>query len=143
MPILRTNADLPLPDLLTLYEAVGWTAYTRQPSSLAQAIASSTFVVTAWEGDRLVGLARCLSDEVAICYLQDVLVHPDFQGAGVGRQLMTSCLERFAAVRTHLLLTDDEPRQRAFYASLGYSNTRELTKVRLNAFVQMKGVDLA
>lgn len=139
---LIATSSPPLPQLLALYNAVGWTAYARDEAGLEKAIRNSTYVVSAWDGEQLVGLARCLSDDVSICYLQDILVHPDHQRRGIGRRLMENCLERFDHVRTKVLLTDDEERQHAFYKSFGYKNTRELEKIPLNAFVQMKGVDL-
>lgn len=133
----------PLPQLIGLYNAVGWAAYTRDEAGLLEkAIRNSTYVVCAWDGEQLVGLARCLSDDASICYLQDILVHPDHQRRGIGRRLMENCLERFDHVRAKVLLTDDEERQHIFYKSLGYKNTRELTKIPLNALAQMKDVDL-
>ena len=49
-------------------------------------------------------------------------------------QLLAHCLERYAHVRTKLLLTDAEERQLAFYAAQGFTNARELG---LNAFLRM------
>ena len=50
---------------------------------LAAAILGSSFVVTARaDGGALVGLARAVSDEQTICYLQDVLVHPAWRRRG-------------------------------------------------------------
>jgi GNAT superfamily N-acetyltransferase len=83
-----------------------------------------------------VGLARVISDGATICYLQDVLVHPDEQRTGIGRSLVRAVLEPFASVRRKVLLTDDEPAQRAFYESLGYSETREHAEGTLRAFVR-------
>jgi hypothetical protein len=40
-----------------------------------------------------------------------------------------------------VLLTDDEERQRAFYESLGYKNTKDLEKIKLNAYVQIAGIE--
>src|SRR5262245_30752112 len=105
------TGETTLEHLLPLYESVGWAAYTRDPQALARAVAHSTWVARAWDGSRLIGLARALSDEVAIAYLQDVLVHPEYQRHGVGRALVVACAERFAHVRMHVLMTDDEPRQ--------------------------------
>jgi ribosomal protein S18 acetylase RimI-like enzyme len=134
-PVLRTGRDLPLSELLALYEAVGWTAYTRDPEGLARAVANSTYVASLWEGERLVGLARVLSDDVSICYLQDILVHPQLQGRGLGRRMVEHCLERFAHVRQKVLLTDDEERQKRFYAALGFRKVSEMP-FPLNAYVR-------
>lgn len=137
---LRTDESIPGDQLVQLYQAVGWEAYVQDPEGLARAVANSTLVVAAWQEDRLIGLARCLSDDVAIVYLQDILVHPDWQGQGVGRQLLEACLKRFAHVRQKVLLTDDEERQRIFYESMGFVNTREFAPWTLNAYVMIKGL---
>lgn len=137
---LQTGSEIPFDQLVDLYNAVGWLAYTNdeQRPKLQQALQNSTHVVTAWDGAQLIGLARCLSDEVAVCYLQDILVHPAYQRKGVGRKLMEHCLARFAHVRMQILLTDDEERQKLFYASLGFENTREIEWARFNVFVRFK-----
>jgi GNAT superfamily N-acetyltransferase len=123
-------------ELTDLYRSVGWTAYTAAPDLLERAIAGSSFVVVARRGGRLVGLARAVSDDATICYLQDVLVRPDEQRGGVGRALVTAVLDRYAAVRQKVLLTDDEPGQRRFYESLGYAEIRDVGEGTLRAFVQ-------
>lgn len=70
---LGANEPVDIDELVALYEAVGWSAYTREPEALRAAIAGSSFVVTARRGTRLVGLARAISDGAMDCYLQDVL----------------------------------------------------------------------
>lgn len=49
---------------------------------------------------------------------------------------MTEALAPFASVRQKVLLTDDEPGQRAFYESLGFTEIRDLDDGSLRAFVQ-------
>jgi GNAT superfamily N-acetyltransferase len=134
--IVEQATDVPLAELLDLYGSVGWTAYTARPDVLRAALAGSSFVVTARRGGRLVGLARAVSDGATICYLQDILVRPDEHRTGVGRALATAVLDRYAHVRQKVLLTDDDPGQRAFYESLGYAETRDLGDGTLRAFVR-------
>ncbi|HLE11032.1 MAG: hypothetical protein A2504_10505 [Bdellovibrionales bacterium RIFOXYD12_FULL_39_22] len=129
-------------DIIELYRLVGWDNYTDEPSSLKSAFLNSTYVAVAIQENKVCGVARSISDDVSIHYLQDIIVAPNFQRQGVGRKLLNEVLKRFAHVRTHLLLTDDEEKQVNFYKSLGYSNTRELKEVPLNAFVKMNGIDL-
>ena len=129
-----TSPDLG--DVVALYRAVGWTTYADHPEMLQAALAGSTRVVTAHRSGRLVGLARVISGGASICYLQDVLVHPDEQRNGTGRQLVLAGLEPYAGVRQKVLLTDDEPGQRAFYESLGYTEVHEYADVTVRAFVR-------
>ncbi|TLM81532.1 MAG: GNAT family N-acetyltransferase [Actinobacteria bacterium] len=138
---IRSGAGLPLEAVVALYDSVGWAAYTRDPAGLQTALRNSTFVVTAWRDSQLIGLARAFSDDVAIAYLQDILVQPEFQRGGVGRRLVQACLERFAHVRALVLLTDDSTAQLRFYAALGFKNTRDLVRQPLNAFVRMPGLE--
>jgi GNAT superfamily N-acetyltransferase len=121
---------------LPLYEAAGWTSYTRDPATLAAALRGSSFVAVVHDGDRLVGLVRAISDDATISYVQDVLVHPDAQRRGIGAALMAAVAGRYAHVRQHVLLTDDEASQRAFYESLGYAETRDFGEGTLRAFVR-------
>lgn len=118
-----------------LYRAVGWSTYADDLTTLVAALKGSSRVVVARRGGRLVGLARVISDGASICYLQDVLVDPGEQRCGVGTALVHSAFGPYAAVRQKVLLTDDEPGQRAFYESLGFRETRDFGVGNLRAFV--------
>lgn len=139
---LRDDAELPADQVVALYDAVGWTAYTADPASLHAALVASTWVVSAWHDQRLIGLARVLSDNAHVAYLQDILVHPDLQGSGVGRALAEAFLEQFSHVRQKVLLCDGTDGQARFYESLGFTNLAWLRKTPLAAFVRIEGVDL-
>lgn len=123
-------------ELVSLYAAVGWTAYTQDPDRLLRAVSASHRVVTARQDGRLVGLARTLSDGETIAYLQDILVDPQVQRAGVGRRLAQVLFDAYGRVRQHVLLTDAHPGQRAFYEDLGFTEVHEHTP-QLRAFVRL------
>ena len=143
MEILSDWEQVQFEKIVNIYNAVGWQAYTKDIESLKKAFEKSTYVLIAMIDEHVVGIARSISDEVSIHYLQDILVHPEFQKKGIGRKLLNLMLERFENVRTHMILTDDEEKQLKFYESLGYKNTRGLKEVPLNSFVKMKGVELS
>jgi GNAT superfamily N-acetyltransferase len=134
---LRVGSELPFEQVLALYAAVGWTAYTRDPETIRAGLRGASFVAAAYDGDRLVGLVRAVSDDATVSYVQDVLVHPDSQRCGVGAALMRAVAERYPQVRQHVLLTDDEPGQRAFYESLGYAEISRFGDGTLRAFVRV------
>jgi ribosomal protein S18 acetylase RimI-like enzyme len=119
----------------SLYRAVGWTTYADDVPTLSAALKGSSRVVVARREGRLVGLARVISDGATICYLQDVLVDPGEQRRGIGTALVLSAFGPYGAVRQKVLITDDEPRQRAFYESLGFRETRDYEAGSLRAFV--------
>lgn len=126
-----------------LYDSVGWSGYTRDLSVLLAAINGSDCLFIARENHTLIGLARAISDDASILYVQDILVRPTHQGKGIGRGLLKAVLARYEHVRQKVLLTDDRPEQLRFYGSLGFKNTRDLVKTPLNAFVIIEGADLA
>ena len=139
---IQPVSTIPEAELEALYTSVGWSAYTKDPEALATAVANSTYIVEARDGEKLIGIARGLSDDVSIFYLQDILVEPAWQRQGVGRALIASCLERFGHVRQMVLLTDDLPAQHRFYRTMGFQDTRRISSPELHAFVRIEGLDL-
>jgi Acetyltransferases len=126
MEFSYATGDIPgMDELLALYDSVGWTAYTRDPLTLFNAVSASLAVITARVDGQLVGLARIIGDGYTVSYLQDILVHPHFQRCGIGRGLFRRAFDQFD-VRQRVLVTDDEPRQRAFYEAMGFTEARNL-----------------
>ncbi|WP_091696830.1 GNAT family N-acetyltransferase [Micrococcus terreus] len=135
---LTTDAP-PMESVLARYDSVGWSAYTSDPETLGRALHGSSHVVCAWDGDRLVGPARVISDGATIAYLQDVLVHPGLHQRGIGRRLVQAAFEPFAAVHQKVLLTDDDDSQRAFYTALGFTETHDVGPSPVRAYVRFDG----
>lgn len=128
--------DLQLSEVLELYRAVEWLAYTKDPNNLVRALEGSSTLVAAYDGQTLVGLARVISDGASICYLQDILVRPSHHRRGIGRALAERALEQYPQVRQKVLITDDEPKQKAFYEALGYTQTEEFQGGSVRAFIR-------
>lgn len=89
-----------------LYTSVGWTAYTNDLPKLLRAISKSSLVISAWNGEELVGLIRALTDEETIAYIQDILVLPVYHKQGVGSELMRRILSELKGIRQIVLMTD-------------------------------------
>lgn len=126
-------------ELVALYDAVGWSAYTRDPEALTASIAGSHSVLTARDAaGRLLGLVRTMSDGVTIVYVQDLLVVPTAHRSGIGGALLDAVLDRSASVRQTVLLTDDEPGQRAFYESRSFVEVHDVEPQPLRSFVLLR-----
>lgn len=128
-----TDGDIPaLAEALALYDAVGWSAYTREPERLRRTLGGSHLVITARDDDgTLLGLVRTVSDGESICYVQDILVHPAAQRRGVGRALLREVQERyrhcmFVALTTDAEGTVDAESSHPFYRSMGFQQHRDL-----------------
>ena len=109
--------DIPQEAILGLYRALGW-ASAERPEQLRNGLANSDALVTAWVGDRLVGLANAISDgHLVVCY-PHVLVHPEFQRQGIGSELMRRLMKHYVAFHQQLVLADG--RAIEFYRRCGF-----------------------
>ncbi|MEL4356922.1 MULTISPECIES: GNAT family N-acetyltransferase [unclassified Luteococcus] len=121
LSVWEPRVGLDTQSVVALYDSVGWTAYTRDPEQLITGLRGSLRVVLAHADGTLVGLARVIGDGATICYLQDVLVHPQARRQGLGRRLVQEAFAPYTQVRQHVLITDEQPGQKAFYESLGFT----------------------
>jgi ribosomal protein S18 acetylase RimI-like enzyme len=96
--IYSDTHDIDLDQLTVLFNSVGWERRTADRERLSQLVRGSLYVVSAWNGDRLVGFARAISDGAANAYISTVAVLPEYQKHGIGRELM----QRLLAGRDHL-----------------------------------------
>ena len=107
-------------EILSLYSAVGWVAYTENKDALRKGYENSLLTLAAYEGETLLGIIRAVGDGATIVFIQDILVYPAYQGQGIGTALLRALLGRFQNVRQIELATDNTPKTVAFYKSLGF-----------------------
>ena len=113
-------------EILDLYTAVGWTAYTENPEALRRGYENSLLVLGAYEDDNLLGIIRSVGDGATVVFIQDILVFPAHQRKGVGSALLQAVLDRYAGVRQIELVTDNTEKTVAFYQSMGFHDLSEL-----------------
>jgi predicted N-acetyltransferase YhbS len=115
----RTGNDLDLDAVIELYRAS--TLGERRPvddrERMAAMLRHANLIVTAWDGDLLVGIARSLSDFVYCTYLSDLAVRASHQRQGIGRELIR--FTREAAPKASLILLA-APKAVDYYPRLGF-----------------------
>lgn len=90
--------DVPSDQLHRLFTLVGWSDGSEtmeMKNHFNLPFKNSTLVISAWKGDRLIGVVRVLSDKMIRSVIYDVAVDPDFQGQGIGRELVERCMEHY------------------------------------------------
>ena len=112
----RDTHDIDLDQLATLFDAVGWQRRTGDRSRLSQLVGGSLWVVSAWEGEMLVGFARAISDGAFNAYISTVAVLPAYQKRGVGRELVRRLVENRDGIQFVLHANE---RAYPFYLHLG------------------------
>ncbi len=113
----RSTKSLPRAEVLRLYRSVQWSA-ARKPDRLVRALRRSHSVVTAWVRGSLVGLGNALSDGSLVVYYPHMLVLPEFQGRGIGRELMKRLMKRYRGFHQHILIA--EAKAVSFYRKCGF-----------------------
>ena len=75
-------------------------------------------VYSAWDGDRLVGMVCAMDDGIMNAYVHDLLVHPDYQLKGIGKELVERIRNHYKDyMRIVVVAHDNEIR---FYEYCGF-----------------------
>jgi predicted GNAT family acetyltransferase len=89
----------------------------RSPEALRRSFEHSQHVAVARDGDRVVGMARMLSDGVCNAYVVDVWTHSAYRRQGIASTLMRMLADAVPGQHIGVQTGDAQ----AFYASLGYT----------------------
>ncbi len=121
---IRINASVEPLSLRELYRLAGWwnAGDETRPLSewLPRLVAGSFCFASAYDGERLVGMGRAISDGVTDAYIQDVVVHPDYRRRGIGAGIVTAIVEFLKEKRIDWIGLIAEPGSAAFYTELGF-----------------------
>lgn len=111
--------DINLSQLVHLYQQAPW-AKDRTVERAQEMLKHTDVVISAWNGDRLVGFGRVLTDYVFRASIWDVVVHKDYQGRRIGTELVERILHHpsLKTVELFWLCT----RMPGFYERLGFSS---------------------
>ena len=123
---LKEYRDYHEAEILNLYAAAGWIAYTENPAALRQGFERSLLVLAAYEENHLLGIIRIVGDGATVVFIQDILVYPEHRRKGIGTALLQAVLNRYQHVRQIELVTDNTEETVAFYRSLGFRDLSEL-----------------
>ena len=104
-------------EVISLYRANDWSA-AEKPEALMAALRGSHTLVTARLAGRLIGLGNAISDGHLVVYYPHFLVHPDYQGQGVGRLMMKEIQSVYADFHQQMLTADGDAV--LFYETLGF-----------------------
>jgi ribosomal protein S18 acetylase RimI-like enzyme len=114
---LQTNdSGISWLDVSNLFKAVGWGQ--RKPDDLRSAFAKSTFPCFAFDDAKLVGFGRTIDDGRYYATIVDIVIHPDYQRRGIGRQIMQNLKARMTGFLVVTLTA--APHVQPFYKKLGW-----------------------
>ncbi len=126
------KAKVDIRQLQYLLKITAFWAKERSLEDLQTAIDNSNPVVTVWDEARSIGFARATSDGIYRAAIWDVIVHPDYQGMGLGRKLVETVLSHpqvSKVERVYLTTTH----QQSFYERIGFQRNDTTTMVLYNS----------
>jgi GNAT superfamily N-acetyltransferase len=100
-----------------LFLSVGWSS-GQYPDKMQIALKNSDKVISAWDGNKLVGLINALSDGIMTVYFHHLLVRPEYQSKGIGKHLVLSILEEYKDFARKVLIVYDK--EVPFYQKCGF-----------------------
>ncbi len=103
--------------VIGLFRSVGWDMRASEPASVEKAIGGTSEFATAWDGDRLIGTARSITDGGQNGLIATVVVHPAYQGLGMGERLVNLLIDEWDQVRFSLTAA---PGLEGWYQKLGF-----------------------
>ena len=101
-----------------LFLSVRWVS-GQYPEQLYKALLNSQTVLTAWDGDKLVGLVRVIDDGEILAYIHYVLVRPDYHGYGIASRMIKMVQEKYKDY-LYIELMPEESKNAAFYQRFGF-----------------------
>lgn len=91
---------------------------TKSPEHLKRVSAHSMFKCFVRNDGKLIGAGRAVADGLDCSYLCDIVVHPDFQGQGIGKALVLKLTELSAGHAKIILYAN--PGKEDFYRKFGF-----------------------
>ena len=125
------KSEIDLQELRQLLNLATFWAKDRSLDDLNIAITNSNPVIAVWDGQNMIGFARATSDGIYRATIWDVVIHPEYQGSGLGSKLVETvlshpCIHRVE--RVYLMTTH----QQHFYQRIGFQANSTSTMVLYN-----------
>ncbi|MAF03299.1 MULTISPECIES: GNAT family N-acetyltransferase [unclassified Herbaspirillum] len=84
-------------------------------------VTHASLIATAWDGELLVGVARCVTDFVYACYMSELAVDEQYQRRGIGKELIRAARSRLGPrCRLRLLAAPDAT---DYYSHIGFAHS--------------------
>lgn len=102
------SKDFSEQDLQELFKSVNWLS-ANYPNRLKKALNNCETVFTAWDNDTLVGLINAIDDGELTAYVHYLCVNPEYQGQGIGKELLNRIKEKYKSFLYIILIAENKP----------------------------------
>ena len=118
----RDNAKVTADQAIDLY--VRSTLGERRPINNVETfkamLENANLTITAWDGEKLIGISRSLTEFAYVAYLADLAVDQKYQKSGIGKQLIEETKARLGSECMIVLLA--APKANEYYEHIGFEH---------------------
>ena len=118
----RDNAKVTADQAIDLY--IRSTLGERRPihnvETFKAMLENANLIITAWDGEKLIGISRSLTDFAYVAYLADLAVDQKYQKSGIGKQLIEETQARLGSECMIVLLA--APKANEYYEHIGFEH---------------------
>ena len=116
-------------ELKQLFQSVGWLS-ANYSDRIVKAFQNAGTVISAWDGNKLIGLIEVLDDGELTAYIHYLLVRPEYQRQGIGKTLLTMVREQYKEY-LYLVVISENQKNVDFYKKMGFSMEEEATPLKI------------
>lgn len=124
----RVNAKVDAKQFIDIIRRSGLRRPIDDAARIQRMIDQANLTVTAWDDDKLIGIARSLTDFSYCCYLSDLAVDKEYQRAGIGKELVRR-IRQEAGEETSLILLA-APEAMEYYPKIGFEKLENAFIIR-------------
>lgn len=115
--IYKINEPTSAKAIADLRQSVGW---NRMDSVYKNPIMTSFLHIAAYDNDKLIGYVDCISNGITDAYIQDLMVHPNYQGKGIGTELMNQIITLLKEKHIFMISVIYDESLKSFYERFGF-----------------------
>jgi len=116
--IYRTDSVPDIEQIIDVYNDSGLKRPTTDKERIKKMYVNSNLIITAWDNDTLVGIARSLTDFCYCCYLSDLAIKKVYQKKGIGEALIEMTKNAIGKQTALILLA--APSAMTYYPKVGF-----------------------
>ncbi|NMM50928.1 GNAT family N-acetyltransferase [Paenibacillus aquistagni] len=115
----KTNECCDVKEVEEVFNKSGIRRPVRDTERIQRMIDNADEIITVRDGERLIGILRAITDYSYCCYISDIAVDKDYQGLGIGKELIRVLRERLGEEEVQYFLTS-APKAVGFYEKIGF-----------------------
>lgn len=124
----RLNAPVTGKEVADVFVRSGINRPTDDIDRIQKMLDQANLTITAWHGQKLIGIARSLTDFCYCCYLSDLAVDTEYQRGGVGKELIQQTQRQLSEQVSLILLS--APTAMSYYPKVGFDKVENAWIIR-------------